>query len=102
MTLGKPFKHGSTIPVKFELTDGCGNVVPTATATLTLQLYSGEEPAGDPIDATSNVPDSGNLFRFTEGHYIYNLSTDHLQVGNWLATVTLDDGERHSIFIGIK
>jgi parallel beta-helix repeat protein len=102
VTLGKPFKHGSTIPVKFELTDGCGNIVSTATAILTLQLYLGEEPLGDPIDATSNVPDSGNLFRFTEGHYIYNLSTDNLQVGTWLATVTLDDGERYSIFIGIK
>ncbi len=72
------------------------------SATLTLQLYSGEEPVGDPIDATSNVPDSGNFFRFTEGHYIYNLSTDNLQSGNWLATVALDDSTIHSIFIGIK
>ena len=102
VTLDKPFKHGSTIPIKFELTNGCGNIVPTATATLTLQLYIAEEPAGEPIDATSNVPDSGNLFRFTEGHYIYNLSTDNLQVGKWLVTVTLDDGEKYTISIGIK
>lgn len=102
VTLEKPFKRGSTIPVKFILIDEYGNVIPNATASLTLQLYSDDTPSGDPIDATSNVPDSGNLFRFSDGQYIYNLSTNNLQIGRWLATVTLNDGTTHSIFIGIK
>jgi hypothetical protein len=104
VTLDRPFKLGSTIPVKFSLNNGCGSLVPDATATLSLQVLSGSEPSGDPIDGSSNVPDSGNIFRYVpeDNHYIYNLSTDILSVGTWQATVTLDDTEAHTINIGIK
>ncbi|MBI1920160.1 MAG: PxKF domain-containing protein [Geobacter sp.] len=102
VTLLKPFKQGSTVPVKLTIADGCENSISTAIVTLTLQLYSGETPVGDPIDATSNVPDSGNLFRYTDGHYIYNLSTGNLQSGSYVVSVTLDDGSTKTITLQIK
>jgi hypothetical protein len=104
VTLNKPFKLGSTIPVKLVLTDGCGAFASNATATLSLIQLSGAEPLGEPIDGTTNVPDSGNVFRYVlaDNHYIYNLSTDGLSVGEWRATVTLDDGEQYTVDIGIK
>jgi len=100
--LGKPFQLGSTVPVKFVLTNDCGNVVPTAGATLALQYYSGDVPAEDPIVASSTVPDQGNRFRYSEGQYIYNLATDGLHTGRYFATATLDSGETRSVFISIK
>ena len=104
VTLNRPFKLGSTIPFKFALTDGCGAYVPNAAATLSLVQVSGAEPAGDPIDGTTNVPDSGNVFRYdpVENQYVYNLSTGALSVGSWQASITIEDGEVYTTAIGIK
>lgn len=104
VTLDRPFKKGSTIPVKFILTDGCGSDVGTARATLSLQLMNGEVPAGDPLEAESTVPDAGNLFRYSgaDGQYIYNLATGGLQIGTYAATMRTDDGAARTITIQIK
>jgi hypothetical protein len=99
------FKLGSTIPVKFQLTDANGAVVSTAVATLTVQMLSNNTLVGTPIDATaSGNADVGNLFRFdgTSGQYIYNLSTKPLSTGTWQLQVSLDDGTVHTVAIGTK
>jgi hypothetical protein len=103
VTLAKSFKKGSTIPVKFTLTDGCGSSVTSAIASLTLQFISGQIASGDPIDAASNVPDSGNIFRYSgsDGIYIYNLATNDLVPGSYLATVTTDDGVARTVTMQI-
>lgn len=100
----KPFALGSTIPVSFALTDGCNNPVPTATATLTVQKVSKEEPAGEPIDNKDVIADSGNVFwyDYTSGQYMYKLDSHSLSVGMWKIIVTLDDGMQYSIPVGIK
>jgi hypothetical protein len=48
------------------------------------------EPVSDVMEGTSNVPDSGNLFRYdpTSLQYVYNLSTDMLGMSNWRIVVT--------------
>ena len=104
MTLDRPFKKGSTIPVKFILTDGCGSAVGAARATLSLQFMNGEVPVGDPLEAESTVPDAGNLFRYTgaDRQYIYNLATGGLDIGAYAATVRTDDGAARTIMIQIK
>jgi hypothetical protein len=104
VTLDKPFKLGSTIPVKFLLSDGCGGAVSNAEANISLVQLNSGEPAGDPIDGTTNVPDSSNIFRYVieDSHYIYNLSTENLSSGTWRINVTLDDGKVYSVDIGIK
>jgi streptogramin lyase len=104
VTLGKPFKKGSTIPVKFALGNGCGAPATSSLATLTLQFINSDTGLDDPISATSTVADAGNSFRYSgsDGIYIYNLSTDNLAVGSYLATVMTDDGLVNSVTIQIK
>lgn len=97
------FKLGSTVPVKFQLTDAKGNLVSTAVAHLTVQMLSNGTPVGTPIDATaSGNADVGNLFRFDGSQYIYNLSTKPLTVGTWQFQARLDDGTVHTVVLGTK
>lgn len=105
VSLGKPFKLGSTIPVKFQLTDANGNVVPSAVATTTIQKFSGTEPVGDPIETIStSSADVGNTFRYSslENQYIYNLNTRPLSQGLWQIRVALDDGTVREAFLALK
>lgn len=96
------FHLGSTIPVKFELFDANGAAVTTAVASLSLQQLSTGGLVGNPIDATpTGGADSGNLFRYSGGHYIYNLSTKPFTAGIWRIQVILDDGTVRTIEIGL-
>lgn len=100
---GTVFKLGSTVPVKFRLTDGSGAGVSTAVAHLALQLMSDGLPSGTPIDATaSGAADTGNLFRYDGTQYIFNLSTTGLTTGVWQLQAILDDGTAHTVLIGAK
>lgn len=103
ISLNKPFKLGSTVPVMFQLFDAAGNYVTDAVATLTLRKFSGEEPVGEPIDALgTSGADTGNTFRFSENQYIYNLNTKALSTGTWQLQVHLDDGTVQTILIFLK
>ena len=96
------FHLGSVIPVKFDLYDANGTPISTAVALLSLQQLSNGEPVGDPIDATpTSGADSGNLFRYSGGHYMYNLSTKSFTAGIWRIQATLDDGTVRTIEIGL-
>jgi hypothetical protein len=99
------FKLGSTVPVKFQLTDVNGTNISTTTATLTVQQYSGTIPNGTPVDATpSGSANTGDYFRYdsTSSQYIYNLSTKPLPTGTWQLQAHLDDGTVHTVMIGLK
>ncbi len=105
VSLDRPFRQGSTIPVKFQLTDASGTYISTATATITVQLFSADQPAGDPIEVTSTSgADTGNTFRYdaADSQYIYNLSTDGLYEGTWQIRATLDDGTVKTAFVSLK
>jgi len=99
------FKLGSTVPVKFQLTDATGAVVSTATGTVTVQQFSGTAPVNDPLDGVSSGgSNSGDFFRFdsTNSQYIFNLSTQPLPTGTWQVQVHLGDGSVHTVMIGLK
>lgn len=104
VSLSKPFKLGSTIPVKFQLTDTNGNYISTAIATIMLQKFSGSEPIGDPIVLSTSSADTGNTFRYSavDNQYIYNLKTNGLSIGAWQISVKLDDGDVKTVFISLK
>ncbi|SNB47923.1 HYR domain-containing protein [Geobacter sp. DSM 9736] len=102
VNLGKPFKAGSTVPVKFQLTDAGGNPVTSATAKFLLQKYAGSEPVGDPIEVTSTSgADTGNYFRISDGIYIYNLNTSLLERGTYQIQVMLDGGTVKATWLAI-
>ena len=79
------FKLGRTIPVKFQLTDACGNSISNATA----QLYVNGTAA-----ASSGKSNYQNFFRYDsiDDVYIFNLSTKGLITGLHHLKIQLDDG----------
>jgi len=104
LNLGKSFKLGSTIPVKFQLTDNTGNFISTAHATITLWQYSGNTPVNEVLPVSTSAADSGTTFRYdsTASQYIFNLNTKGLSVGTWMIQVTLDDGTTESMLVSLK
>ena len=104
------FKLGSTIPVKFQAV--CSGS-PIATVVARLYVKQGDaqpDPGVDEAFSTSAAT-SGNLFRWSDGQYIFNLSTklghgnpDGTNVaafspGTWTLKIGLDDGTWRSVNI---
>lgn len=95
------FKLGSTVPVKFELT-GASDCIRNLGAKLTVTKV-GDTVAGTVVEATSNsAADSGNTFRYSNGQYIFNLSTKSLTKGTWTLKADLGDGVEHTVRISLK
>jgi len=103
VNLLKPFKLGSTIPVKLHLCDANGSDVMTALARIYVQMYSNNELMGEPIEVTSTSgADTGNYFRIAGAHYMYNLYTNDLNSGSYQIQAVLDDGTTRTIPLFLK
>lgn len=81
------FKGGSTIPVKFALTDGAGASVGTAVATVSVK-------GGAPLGVAAYDP--------AAQQYHFNLKTKGLPLGPLTITVRLDDGTSHSVVVTLR
>jgi len=95
------FKAGQTVPVKFQLT-GASAGITNAVARLYLAKVSNnvvgsEEAAGSTSNATE-----GNLFRYSDGQYIFNLSTKGLTAGTYQLRVDLGDGVQRTVLISLR
>ena len=97
------FKLGSTVPVKFRLTDGGSASVFGAVATIDVAKIDGIVD-GTFVEAVSTAAaTTGNLFREAgDGQYIFNLSTKSLTKGDWRLKITLDDGTAYTVRISLK
>ena len=97
------FKLGSTVPVKFHLTDVAGNPVSDAIARLEVAKVS-NNVEGTYVEADTNVAaTSGNLFRASgSGDYIFNLATKPLSAGTWSLKVVLDDGAEYRTRVSLR
>jgi lysophospholipase L1-like esterase len=98
------FKLGSTIPVKFSLTDASGVVQSAAVANLSVAKVTNEID-GSYVEATStSAATTGTLFRYdpTSQQYIFNLGTKELSKGTWSLKVTLDGGNSYAQRISLK
>jgi lysophospholipase L1-like esterase len=97
------FKLGSTVPVKFHLTDAAGNPVSGAIARLEVAKVS-NNVEGTYAEAVTNVAaTSGNLFRDSgTGDYIFNLATKPLSAGTWSLKVVMDDGAEYPTRISLR
>ncbi len=98
------FKFGSTIPVKFQLTDAAGNFVTNAVAKLYL-IKINDGVSGTDIEAAStSAATTGNLFRYnlTDNQYIFNLATKPLSIGTWQIKIELDDGTSKYVNISLR
>jgi probable HAF family extracellular repeat protein len=97
------FKLGSTVPVKFALTDASAGVT-NAVARL---FYSktNNNVVGTDLEATTTVSAStGNLFRYdtTTRQYMYNWSTKGLTTGTYQLKIDLVDGTTHTVSVSLK
>jgi hypothetical protein len=101
VTEGGAYKQGSTIPVKFALT-GASSGVTNLQATLWVRKVS-PTPAGQTAVAVStSAATTGNLFRYTDGQYLFNLNTKPLQVGTYELRIDLGDGVPHTVTITLR
>jgi len=101
VSLGKPFKLGRTIPVKFQLWDDQGNFVTDAVANIFVKKISNDGTSGEIVAVSTAAATNGNLFRydFDSEQYIFNLSTKlplnngvSWSAGTWEIRIELDDG----------
>ena len=99
------FKAGSTVPVKFGITDFAGQSVTGAVATLstvrsynTDGLHLGEEQEA----TTQGNANTGNLFRPSDGQYVYNLSTKGMAPGSYQLFIRLDDGKEYTAVFSLR
>jgi len=103
------FKAGSTVPVKFQLTDANG--VPVQAAGSAPSWLTPIKGAALPSSATvdestySASASSGLNYRWdaTSQQYIFNWNTAKNQSGSyWRIGVSLDDGSSYYVSIGLK
>jgi len=95
------FSRGSTIPVKFALTDGSGRAVTTAVAQLTVSQL---RPDGTLVSVDvilSGGTNQANLFR-SGAVYVYNLSTMNLAAGNYVLRILLYNVTNYVIKIALQ
>jgi hypothetical protein len=80
------FKLGSTVPVRFQLTNGTAS---TLAKLYVAKIDNGIE--GSVTEAASNVSaDSGNTFRYDGAQYTFNLGTKNLTKGTYKLKVYVD------------
>jgi hypothetical protein len=98
------FKAGSTVPVKFQLTDATGSVVaPGVAPTWTTPQRLG--PIGGPISDPGNadLPSSADAYRLSDTTWIYNWATKGLTAGYYYRIgVRLDDGTTRTAVVGLR
>lgn len=98
------FRLGSTIPIKYQLTDCNGVTITTSVGTLAVfkitdaMLGTTEQMTVD----SSGSANTDNLFRYSAPNYIYNLDTKAYTVGTYQLQAILDDGTVHTVNISLK
>jgi hypothetical protein len=98
---GGTYKAGKTIPIKFQLT-GASAGVTNAIARLLIYKVS-DDVLGDPVDVESgSAATTGNLFRFADGQYIFNLDTSAMGPGTYQLQVDMGDGVLRAVNISLR
>lgn len=97
------FKAGSTVPVKFAVTDLTGASVSDLGATLTYAMLTDGVPGGTVVAGTNVAATVGNQFRYdsTSGQYIFNWSTKGLPAGTYQLTITLSYGTDYTVTVAL-
>ncbi len=76
------------------------DVAPPQIVGLSLNGNAIEVPA-ETLDAGESNSD-GTLFRYSEGYWMYNLSTKGLTPGSYLLKVQLPNGSRYTTAFGLR
>jgi len=84
------FKLKSTIPVKFNLTGACAGNTNLVADIYFYQVTNSSGPVNEAV--STSAADTGTVFRYSNGQYIFNLGTKGLTGGTWQLGVDLHDG----------
>ena len=98
---GGTYKLGSTIPVKFTLT-GASAGVTNLQARLWVRRTPGTSTSGGAAALSTSAATTGNLFRYSDGQYIFNLNTKPLSLGTYELLIDLGDGVPHAVTITLR
>jgi hypothetical protein len=94
---GNAFKQGRTLPLRLQLfRDGVALSNADVSPPQIVELISNGAPldlAIMDLDA-GQANDNGTLFRFSDGNWVYNLSTAGLSSGTYTLTIQMPDGRR--------
>jgi large repetitive protein len=97
------FKLGSTVPVKFQISDAAGGLMQQAVdPTFSRGSNRGACDSTTTLETTSaDTPTAGSTFRWdsTAQQYIYNFSTKGLTAGEYRINANLADGTTQFVFI---
>jgi hypothetical protein len=87
------FKAGSTVPLKFAVSDEAGTPATGLAPKLRLAPLAGSIWGTELEAVSSSSADTGSTFReAAAGSYVFNLSTKGMAVGTWQARIDLGDG----------
>jgi hypothetical protein len=87
------FKLGSTVPLKFTMSNG-----PAIARVYIAKVSNGI--VGSELEAVTNVAgDTGNTFRLASGNYTFNWNTKGLTSGTWQVRVDLGDGNAGNLVL---
>ena len=97
------FKLGSTVPVKFNLTNSSAGI-----SGAVAKLYAAKvtnQVVGTEVETTSTATaSSSNLFRYdaTSGQYVFNWSTKELTTGTYQLRIDLADGVSRTVRVSLR
>ena len=98
---GGVYKAGRILPIKFQLTGASAGITDAVIRLLVFKVN--DSVVGDAVDVqSSSAASTGNLFRFENGEYVYNLSTAGLTAGTYQLQVDMGDGVVRAINITLK
>lgn len=95
------FKLGSTIPIRFQLT-GASAAISDAVAKLSFTRLGNSIPGPINEAVSTTAANSGNLFRYTSGQYIFNWNTKGLTAGIYQLQIDLGDAVLHPVTLGLR
>ncbi|MBI4234063.1 MAG: PxKF domain-containing protein [Chloroflexi bacterium] len=90
---GGTFKTGSTIPIKWQLTDANGNYINDLSTVVAL-IVNGSPPSGSGRTALR--------YDTTSNQYIFNWQTKGLTPGSYTIELKLSDGTMHTVTVELK
>jgi len=94
------FKINSCVPCKFSLTGPCANLT-NVVAKLYLAKMSNSIAGTEIVAESKGNADTGNIFRYQNGKYTFNLDTKGLTTGTWQLRVDMGDGAIHAYVISL-
>jgi lysophospholipase L1-like esterase len=101
---GSTFRAGSTVPLKFVLTDVDGARLDGVTATMRVTKV-GDGVIGTVVESLPSVqPHGGDRFRYdaTAGQYVFNWGTRGLTAGLYELEIDLGEGTPRTVLVALR